>query len=168
MENILDIKNITKHFKEFSLDGVTFSLPRGYIMGLIGPNGAGMSTIMKLIMNLISIDSGTIKLFGLDNIVNEEEIKDRIGYVGEEQYFYEDKKIVWIERFVSKFYKKWDSDKFYSLLDKFDVDKYILKGGTWRTSMKYAETIYRFGLNPEVRDEFIGFRILMPTQCSSN
>ena len=46
--------------------------------------------------------------------------------------------------------------------DKFNEEKYVLKGGTWRTSLKYAETTYRFGLNPEVRDEFIGFRILIP------
>jgi ABC-2 type transport system ATP-binding protein len=81
MENILELNSVTKHYKDFTLDNISFTIPAGYIAGMIGPNGAGKTTIIKLIMNLIYKDNGDIKVFGKDNIVNEEEIKSRIGFV---------------------------------------------------------------------------------------
>ncbi|WP_069649865.1 ABC transporter ATP-binding protein [Caloranaerobacter ferrireducens] len=123
MENILEIKNLRKKYKQFTLKDISLELPRGYIMGLIGPNGAGKSTTIKLIMNMIKSDGGEIKVFGLDNKIHEEEIKSRIGYIGEEQYFYEDMTVSWTEKFVSRYYKNWESEKFYSLLERFDISK---------------------------------------------
>ncbi len=64
MENVLEIKNLRKDFKTFSLKDISFSLPKGYIMGFIGPNGAGKTTTLKLIMNLLTKDSGSIAAFG--------------------------------------------------------------------------------------------------------
>lgn len=90
MNSILEVKNLNKSFKDFSLKNVSFSLSRGFIMGFIGPNGAGKSTTIKLIMNLIKRESGEIKVFGLDNIKNEKEIKNKIGFVYDENYFYEE------------------------------------------------------------------------------
>lgn len=121
MSNILEISNLRKEYKEFTLKDISLVLPRGYIMGLIGPNGAGKSTTIKAIMNLINYDSGKIKLFGLDYEDSEEEIKNKIGYVGEEQFFYEDMSVKWMEKFISQHYKQWNSDKFYGLLDRFNV-----------------------------------------------
>ncbi len=121
MENILEISNLKKIYREFTLDNISLALPRGYIMGLVGPNGAGKSTTIKAIMNLINYDSGNIKLFGLDYENSEEEIKNKIGYVGEEQFFYEDMSVKWIEKFISQHYKQWHSDTFYSLLERFNV-----------------------------------------------
>lgn len=63
---MLEIKALTKEFKDFKLDNISFNLEPGYIMGLIGPNGSGKSTIIKLIMNLLKKDSGEIELFGKD------------------------------------------------------------------------------------------------------
>ena len=66
-DNILEVKNLTKNYKDFTLNDVNFKLKKGYIMGFIGPNGSGKSTTINLIMNLIKKDSGNVKIFGLDN-----------------------------------------------------------------------------------------------------
>ncbi|WP_352419096.1 ABC transporter ATP-binding protein [Proteiniborus sp.] len=121
MSNILEISNLRKVYKEFTLKDISLNLPRGYIMGLIGPNGAGKSTTIKAIMNLINYDRGKIKLFGLDYESSEEEIKNKIGYVGEEQFFYEDMTVNWMEKFISQHYKQWNREKFNSLIKRFNV-----------------------------------------------
>ena len=90
VEPILEVKNLCKNYGNFSLKNVNIRLDRGYIMGFIGPNGAGKSTTIKLIMNLIKKDSGTIKIFQLDHQKNELAIKDRIGFVYDENYYYEE------------------------------------------------------------------------------
>ena len=90
MEPILEVNNLKKDFQDFSLKGISFSLQRGYIMGFIGPNGAGKSTTIKLILNLLKRDDGEIKVFGLDNLQNEKEIKNRIGFVLSENNFYDE------------------------------------------------------------------------------
>ena len=90
MAPILEIKNLKKDFKDFSLKNISFTLEKGFIMGFIGPNGAGKSTTIKLIMNLLKKDGGEVKVFGLDNVKNENEIKNRIGFVYDENHFYEE------------------------------------------------------------------------------
>jgi len=123
VENILTIKNLRKEYIEFVLDNISWEVPKGYIMGLIGPNGAGKTTTIKLIMNLIKADGGEIKVFGLDHSHNEKEIKNRVGYVGEEQYFYELRSPDWTGKFVSHFYKNWDKIKFQNLLEEFQIPR---------------------------------------------
>lgn len=123
MENILEVKKLRKEYKEFILKDISFKLPRGYIMGFIGPNGAGKSTTIKSLMNLLNIDGGDIKIFGLDYKNNEEEIKNRIGYVGEEQHFYLDMTVKWTGNFIAQYYNDWDNNKFDNLLKRFNVSK---------------------------------------------
>ena len=67
MKNAIDIKGVSKAYRDFTLDSLTLSLPEGSIMGLIGENGAGKSTTIKLIMNAILPDSGSIEVLGMDN-----------------------------------------------------------------------------------------------------
>jgi ABC-2 type transport system ATP-binding protein len=121
MEHLLEINKLRKEYPEFVLDNIDWNVPKGYVMGLIGPNGAGKTTTIKLIMNLIESDGGRVKVFGLDNIQNEKQIKNKIGYVGEEQYFYDHKSAAWTGEFVSHFYDKWDRERYQSLLDQFEI-----------------------------------------------
>lgn len=123
MDKILEIKNLKKDYKNFSIKNLSLSLDKGYVMGFIGPNGAGKSTTIKLIMNLIRKNSGEIKLFGLDNIKNEKEVKERIGFVYDENYYYEELTIDKMKKIIAPFYKNWSEDTFNRYLKDFDLDK---------------------------------------------
>ncbi len=123
MENVLVLKDIKKIYKEFLLDGISLTVPRGYIMGIIGPNGAGKSTTIKIIMNLVRPDGGTVEVFGLTHNKSEKEIKNRIGYVGEEQYYYENRTVSWTAKFVSQYFKQWDENRFGILLNRFGISR---------------------------------------------
>lgn len=121
MENILEVNKINKNYKNFSLRDVDFDIPKGSIMGIIGQNGAGKTTIIKLILNLIKSNGGSIKIFGFDNIENEMEIKERLGVVLDESYFHDNLKPTDISKIMNHIYKKWDKDKFLEYLDKFKL-----------------------------------------------
>jgi ABC-2 type transport system ATP-binding protein len=121
MQHILETRNLRKEYPEFVLENISWDVPKGYVIGLIGPNGAGKTTTIKLIMNLIRSDGGRVNVFGLDNIKNEKEVKNRIGYVGEEQYFYDTKSAAWTGEFVSHFYGQWDKKTYKSLLEQLDI-----------------------------------------------
>ncbi|MCP4151851.1 MAG: ABC transporter ATP-binding protein [bacterium] len=123
MVNILNVKNLRKEYKEFTLGNISFQLPKGCIMGIIGPNGAGKTTTIKILMNMIKSNGGDVDIFGLNYDKNEKDIKNRIGYVGEEQYFYQNKTTAWTGRFVAQFFKEWDKAKFDHLLEKFDLSR---------------------------------------------
>ncbi len=121
-ENILEIKDLRKEYRNFTLKDVNFNLPSGYIMGLIGPNGAGKTTIIKLIMNLIRKSEGSIKVFGKDNIKNEVEIKSKIGFVYDIPPFYEHLSLAQNKYVVSEFYSSWDEDLFRQYMNRFELD----------------------------------------------
>ncbi len=143
MENILEVCKLSKSFPGFSIREVSFELPRGYIMGFIGPNGAGKTTIIKLIMNLIKKDSGKVNIFGLDHSANEIEIKNRIGFVYDENHFYEELNVSEMSFIVSRFYKNWDEQVFKKYLDKFGIPlkqkiKKLSKGMKMKFSLAVA------------------------------
>lgn len=123
MENILEVKNLNKNYKGFSLKDLNFKLERGYIMGFIGQNGAGKTTTIKLIMNLIRKNSGEIRIFGLDNIKNEKDIKQKIGFVYDETYCYEDLSLVDMKNIIARFYKEWDDNTFNRYMSDFNLPK---------------------------------------------
>jgi ABC-2 type transport system ATP-binding protein len=123
MNNALKIQNLRKEYAEFILDNISWDVPQGYITGLIGPNGAGKTTTIKLIMNLIKSDGGEVKVLGLDHIDNDLEIKNRVGYVGEEQFFYEHRSANWTGKFVSHFFTDWDRERYQELLEEFEIPK---------------------------------------------
>jgi ABC-2 type transport system ATP-binding protein len=120
---LLEIKNLTKVYEGFKLDDISFNLNKGYIMGFIGENGAGKTTTIKLIMNLLKRDKGEIKIFDKDNIEYEREIKERIGFVYDECFYYENLSIKDNEKIISGFYKQWNFTVFDSYLKKFNLNK---------------------------------------------
>ncbi|MBU3146170.1 ABC transporter ATP-binding protein [Clostridium sp. CF012] len=123
MDNILEIKNLGKSYKNFTLDDLSFNVERGSVMGFIGPNGAGKSTTIKLIMNLIKRDSGNINIFGLDNLKHEKEIKQKIGFVYDENYFYEQLNIIEMKNILRPFYKSWNDSLFEKFVKEFELPK---------------------------------------------
>jgi ABC-2 type transport system ATP-binding protein len=123
MENILELQSVQKRYKGFVLDGISLSLPQGYILGLIGPNGAGKTTTIKILMNMVKRDGGDVRVFGLDPKKNAKQIKNKVGYLGEEQHFYGNKTVAWTGNFVSAFYDNWDTNTFQSLLTSFQISR---------------------------------------------
>lgn len=123
MNHIVEIHNLKKVYKGFILDNITLNVPRGSIMGLIGPNGAGKTTTIKILMDMIQPQSGSVRIIGMDHRKNIKHIRNRVGYVGEEQYFYGDKTVAWTGKFVSGFFDNWDINTFQKLLTDFAISR---------------------------------------------
>ncbi|MCJ7582088.1 MAG: ABC transporter ATP-binding protein [Candidatus Aminicenantes bacterium] len=120
---IVEVSNLKKRYKGFYLEIVSLSVPKGSILGLIGPNGAGKTTTMKVLMNMVRADSGEVKIFDMDHIEDEKAIKNRIGYVGEDQFYYADKTVAWTGNFVSSFFDQWDKNIFQELITDFKISR---------------------------------------------
>ncbi len=123
MNNSLEVTDLCKNFRDFNLNHINFTLPRGYIMGFIGPNGSGKTTVIKLILNMLKKDQGIIKVFGQDHIHQEVDIKENIGVVFEAPYYIPDWNLMDLEASVKPFYKTWNSHRYYSLLKDFELNK---------------------------------------------
>ncbi|MEG3038061.1 MAG: ABC transporter ATP-binding protein [Clostridia bacterium] len=135
MENILEIKKLSKTYSGFSLKDIDLNIPKGSIVGLIGENGAGKSTTIKLILNQIKKSSGEIKIFGKDNIQDEKEIKKDIGAVLDSAFLSEYLTVEDINKIMKNFYENWSEDKFFKDVEKASLPrKKLLK--EFSTGMK--------------------------------
>ncbi len=121
MNNILEIENISKKYKDFALDDVSFSIEKGTVMGLIGQNGAGKTTIIKLIMNMMDRNGGKISVLGMDNIEDEISVKNAIGYVSDSCYLFYNTTLAKTEAACKLAYENWDSEKFAKLLKMWNL-----------------------------------------------
>lgn len=169
MEPILEIKGLKKEFKDFSLKGIDIILEKGYIMGFIGPNGAGKTTTIKLMMNLLKKDSGEIKIFGKDHIKYEQEIKNRIGFVYDENNYYEELTVSEMKWVVAPFYKTWNEESYKKYISEFQLPaKKKIKDLSKGMKMKFSLTMAlshnadllimdepTSGLDPLVRSELL-------------
>lgn len=169
MENIVEIKKLNKQLQEFALKDISFNIKKGFITGFIGPNGAGKSTTIRCLMNLIHIDHGDIKIFQKSHAENTMDIKQRIGFVYDENYFYDDLSIKKNKRILAPFYEKWNDTKFNYFLQKFQLPvkkqvKHLSKGMKMKFSLAMAlshdpELIIMdeptSGLDPIIRRELL-------------
>lgn len=169
MEYALEIQNLCKHYHGFSLNHINFSLPTGCIMGLIGENGAGKSTTIKLILDLIKKDSGNIRLFGQDSTQLSHNLKEQIGVVLDQSSFPETLSANQINKVLQKMYHTWEENKFLSLIEKFHIPlkkpvKDYSKGMKMKLSIAAAlshDTKLLIldeatsGIDPVVRDELL-------------
>ena len=103
MTNYLEVKSLSKSFDSFQLHNISFTLPKGYIMGLIGPNGSGKTTTIKLILNMLKRNGGEIKIMGLDNIADEQKAKAELGVVFDTNYFSDDWQVTQVEKIHLRF-----------------------------------------------------------------
>ncbi len=117
---VIDVKHVSKSFKDFSLQDISLQLPKGYIMGLIGKNGAGKTTLIKILMGLYLRDSGDITILGMDLKKDGSKIRDKIGVVFDNPLYY-DFSLKSIKKILSPFYSNWDEEKFRKYLEKFDL-----------------------------------------------
>ncbi|MGI5949215.1 ABC transporter ATP-binding protein [Peptoniphilus sp.] len=113
----IEIKNLNKIYDDFELKDVSFDVYQGTVMGLIGANGSGKTTILKSILSIIKYD-GDIRILGEEI---SKDIKDEINSVFEEYFIGEYLNAKEVDKIYSEIYSKWDSNYFYELLDKFDI-----------------------------------------------
>ena len=168
--NAIEIKGLEKRYEGFRLGSFDLTLPSGCIMGLVGENGAGKSTTIKLIMNAIGRDAGEISVLGVDNRSAEfRDVKEDIGVVLDEAYFPEVMSARNVGKVMALTYKNWDAAAFEGYLKKFSLapDK-IFKDYSRGMRMKLAIAAAlshgakllildeaTSGLDPMARDELL-------------
>lgn len=123
MGTVLCVQDLCKHYPGFTLENINFSLASGHIMGLIGKNGAGKSTTLKSILNMVPRESGSVSIFQRNFYQNERECKQRIGVVFGGIDFYPLKKLSAITSVTRKFYDDWDQQQYQKYLKLFDLDE---------------------------------------------
>ena len=123
IKNAIEIKDLTKKYDGFTLDNISFNVPKGSIMGFIGQNGAGKTTTIRLMLNLIKKDSGSIRLLGLDNAENENEVKSQISAVFDELPFHEQINANQLSVILSDVFDSWDKKTYFSYLDRFSLPR---------------------------------------------
>lgn len=167
--NALEIKNLTKSFAGFKLDNLSLTLPSGCIMGLIGENGAGKSTTIKLILDMIHKDSGTITILGKDNEDNIRLTKEDVGVVMDEVGIPECLTAKQVGKVMKHTFRNWDDAEYTRLLQKLSLpDNKPFKDFSRGMKMKLGIAIAMShgsklllldeatsGLDPVIRDEVV-------------
>lgn len=169
MNSILEVENISKEYKGFKLEDISFSIPKGTVMGIIGENGAGKSTIIKIILDLVAKDNGRVTLWGKELSEDPKRLKEDIGVVFDEVNFYETLTPKKIENISRAAYRQWDTKVFNDYMKRFliPIDKEVKtfsKGMKMKLGIAVALSHNAkilildeatSGLDPVVRDEIL-------------
>lgn len=122
MKNAIEIKNFVKRYdSKFCLGNFSLTVPSGVIVGLIGENGAGKTTFIKSLLDVLHADGGEVKIFGLDYKKNEKLIKEDIGVVFDNMFFPEILTANDIDRIMKEVYKNWDKELFFKYMRDFQL-----------------------------------------------
>ncbi|MBS5079612.1 MAG: ABC transporter ATP-binding protein [Clostridiales bacterium] len=169
MDYILEVKDLEKKYKDFTLDKISFSIPSGTIVGLIGENGAGKSTTINAILNLIKKDGGEIKVLGKEMTDSDTRMRNEIGVVFDGNNFYDTLTPRKIGNIMAKVYSNWDMSCFEDYLKRFQLPvskeiKQFSKGMKMKFTIAVALSHNprllildeaTSGLDPIVRDEVL-------------
>ena len=167
--NAIELKNVSYQTKDFQLKDISFKVPKGFVTGFIGGNGAGKTTVIRLIMDLIQSKNGQISVFNEQMKDSAVEIKNKIGFVYSEVYFNQQWTAKKLEKMVSPFYTDWDSQTFKNYLEKFNLPfdekiKHFSTGMKMKLSLALALSHHAelfildeptAGLDPIVRNEVL-------------
>lgn len=121
--NALEIQGLCKSYDGFTLDRLNLVLPAGYILGLIGENGAGKSTTIRLILDMIRRDSGTIRVLGQENGEENPALREQIGVVLDEVGLPDCMNAGQIGRVMRGIYRQWDEGAYRNCLDRLSIPK---------------------------------------------
>lgn len=171
MENILELEQVCKAFPKtnFALDQVSFSIPYGSIMGFVGENGAGKTTTIGCILNTISKDSGTVKLFGKEMSDADTDLREKIGVVYDGDNFPSYWTAEQLSRVMGGLYTRWDNALFHKYLEDFRLlpgqrIKHYSRGMTMKLAVAAALSHHpqllvldeaTSGLDPIMRDDML-------------
>lgn len=121
MSNLLEVTNVNVQFEHFRLNNISFALQEGCITGFIGTNGSGKTTTIKAILGLIQKDGGCVSFLGKDMDKHERELKNRIGIVFDEGYFYEEMTLSEMKSIIAPAYTNWDEAVFKRYIKRFNL-----------------------------------------------
>lgn len=171
MNSTLILKNVNKKYEKsnFAIKDISFSIPEGSIVGFIGENGAGKSTTMNCILNVIRRDSGTIEIFGREMTDEDIDIRENIGVVYDSNNFPEYLTAKQLADILGRIYSKWDDFCFEQFLRRFGLpESQKIKSYSRGMSMKLAIAVAlshdskllildeaTSGLDPIMRDEIL-------------
>jgi ABC-2 type transport system ATP-binding protein len=116
------LEGVTKHYRHFDLGPIDLALPQGQITGLIGANGAGKSTTLRILMGLVLPDRGRVDVLGHPIPRQQREAKAEIGFVSEDLRLYKAGTLRWHMDFVRAMFPRWDEDYAVALLRRFDLE----------------------------------------------
>lgn len=169
MSNILEVSGLEKNYESFKLNSINFSIEEHCIAGFIGINGSGKTTTIKSILGQVLKDSGEIKFFGKKLESNHAEIKNRVGIVLDEGYFYDFLTIKEMKNIIAPSYINWNEDKFIQYMNRFELNqKQVIGTLSKGMRMKFAISIAlshcaeflimdepTSGLDPLIRNELM-------------
>jgi ABC-2 type transport system ATP-binding protein len=121
MENAIELQNVCKRYPDFYLDNLSLQLPVGQVMGLVGVNGAGKSTTLRLVMGLIQPDSGSVHVLGQKLPEQQVAVKQQIGFASDDMRLYKSETLRWHMQFIQSIYPSWDPTYATHLLKIFDL-----------------------------------------------
>ena len=167
MSSAIEVNNLTKQYEGFLLDSISFTVPSGFVCGLIGQNGSGKTTVLKLMLGIAIKDSGDISLMGKPH--DDKTVKADLGVLFDQPYYYDHWTPLDIKNIYSPFYSQWNSARYYNYLSTFGVDTRQRSGVMSRgTKMKLGLAVAlshnasliildepTSGLDPVFRDEML-------------
>lgn len=168
MKNNIEIKDLSKKYKDFELKNINFNVPEGCIVGFVGENGAGKTTTIKSILNMTNA-TGNIQMLGRDIRLNEKEIKENIGVVLDDSFLSEYLNAKQINSIMKEFYKTWNENTYMEYIKEFKLplDKLIKEYSSgMKMKLKIATALSHeakilildeptSGLDPIIRNEIL-------------
>ncbi|MDY0406499.1 ABC transporter ATP-binding protein [Virgibacillus sp. 179-BFC.A HS] len=121
MEHAIELQNVHKSFGGFGIKDLSLQIKKGFVTGFIGANGAGKSTIIKMILNLLQPDAGEVRVFGMNYKESEKMIKERIGFVFNDDMLYGELTLLEMKKLIAACYRKWDDTLFHHYCDRFEL-----------------------------------------------
>lgn len=119
--NILEIRNLSKNYKGFTLQDINLNLPKGYIMGYVGQNGAGKTTTINLINHICKFQEGEIRVNGITYEEDPVKYKESIAYIGDESYFPKGYKVKDVRNTLKSFYTSFNEEKFNQFIKEYNL-----------------------------------------------
>lgn len=168
--DLLEVKGLSKHYKKFFLEDISFIIPAGYIMGYIGQNGAGKTTTLNAITHLVRPDAGETEIDGVTFKKNPVAYRESIGYIGDASYFPDDLTQNDVRKILSLFYSGFDVHKYKAYTDRWELpEKGKIKNYSrgMKVKLMFAAALSRDtkllildeatnGLDPVMRKEILG------------
>ena len=167
MQNVLEVKNLTKKYKDAGIENINFNVPKGSIVGLIGRNGAGKTTIIKTILDITKKDSGEVII--LDDNTFSIKTRNDIGVVFDGDTFHDSLNIIKLNKILKNIYKDWNEEKYFNYANNMKLPlnkkfKQFSKGMKMKYAISVAFSHHSMllildeatgGLDPIMRDEIL-------------